>query len=59
VSLEALIGGLVQGQIEAWEAWPRAIATPNRRIMYAALNWCQEHHTGSSTRCARCSAAIR
>ena len=20
-------------------------ATPNRRIMYAALNWCQEHHT--------------
>jgi 4-hydroxyphenylacetate 3-monooxygenase len=44
-SLEALIGGLVQGQIEAWEAWPEGFATPNRRIMYAALNWCQEHHT--------------
>ena len=44
-SLEALIGGLVQGQIEAWEAWPEGYATPNRRIMYAALNWCQEHHT--------------
>ena len=24
---------------------PTAIATPNRRIMYATLNWCQEHHT--------------
>jgi 4-hydroxyphenylacetate 3-monooxygenase len=44
-SLEALIGGLVAGQIEAWEEWPAGFATPNRRIMYAALNWCQEHHT--------------
>jgi 4-hydroxyphenylacetate 3-monooxygenase len=44
-SLEALMGGLVAGQIEAWEAWPEGYATPNRRIMYAALNWCQEHHT--------------
>jgi 4-hydroxyphenylacetate 3-monooxygenase len=45
-SLEALIGGLVAGQIEAWEEWPAGFATPNRRIMYTALNWCQEHHTG-------------
>ena len=44
-ALEATIGGLVQGQIEAWEEWPKGFATPNRRIMYAALNWCQEHHT--------------
>ena len=44
-SLEALIGGLVAGQIEAFEPWPDGYATPNRRIMYAALNWCQEHHT--------------
>jgi 4-hydroxyphenylacetate 3-monooxygenase len=44
-ALEALIGGLVMGQIEAWEEWPEGFATPNRRIMYAALNWCQEHHT--------------
>jgi 4-hydroxyphenylacetate 3-monooxygenase len=44
-ALEALIGGLVVGQIEACEAWPEGFATPNRRIMYAALNWCQEHHT--------------
>jgi 4-hydroxyphenylacetate 3-monooxygenase len=43
-SLEALIGGLVAGQIEAFEEWPNGYATPNRRIMYAALNWCQEHH---------------
>ena len=35
----------MQGQIEAWEEWPEGYATPNRRIMYAALNWCQEHHT--------------
>jgi 4-hydroxyphenylacetate 3-monooxygenase len=45
-ALEATIGGLVQGQLEAWEAWPEGYATPNRRIMYAALNWCQENHTG-------------
>jgi 4-hydroxyphenylacetate 3-monooxygenase len=44
-SFEALIGGLVHGQLDAWEAWPEGYATPNRRIMYAALNWCQEHHT--------------
>lgn len=44
-ALEATIGGLVQGQIEAWEQWPEGFATPNRRIMYAALNWCQEHHS--------------
>jgi 4-hydroxyphenylacetate 3-monooxygenase len=45
-SLEALVGGLVQGQIEDFEEWPPGFATPNRRIMYAALNWCQENHTG-------------
>jgi 4-hydroxyphenylacetate 3-monooxygenase len=44
-ALEALIGGLVAGQIEAFESWPEGFATPNRRIMYAGLNWCQEHHT--------------
>ena len=45
-ALEATIGGLVAGQIEAWEEWPAGFATPNRRMMYAALNWCQENHTG-------------
>ena len=27
-SLEALIGGLVHGQIDAWENWPEGFATP-------------------------------
>ena len=44
-ALEATIGGLVHGQIEACESWPEKFVTPNRRIVYASLNWCQEHHT--------------
>jgi 4-hydroxyphenylacetate 3-monooxygenase len=44
-ALEATIGGMVHGQIEGWEAWPEGFATPNRRFMYASLNWCQEHHS--------------
>jgi 4-hydroxyphenylacetate 3-monooxygenase len=44
-ALEATIGGMVCGQIEGWESWPEGFATPNRRFMYAALNWCQENHT--------------
>ena len=35
----------MHGQIEACENWPEGFATPNRRMMYATLNWCQEHHT--------------
>ncbi|MGA9009643.1 MAG: 4-hydroxyphenylacetate 3-hydroxylase N-terminal domain-containing protein [Xanthobacteraceae bacterium] len=44
-ALEATIGGLVSGQLEGWEHWPSDFACFNRRYMYAALNWCQEHHT--------------
>jgi 4-hydroxyphenylacetate 3-monooxygenase len=44
-ALEATIAGLVHGQVDAHEQWPEGYVTPNRRIMYAALNWCQEHHT--------------
>jgi 4-hydroxyphenylacetate 3-monooxygenase len=44
-ALEATIGALVHGQIDAFEHWPEGYATPNRRMMYAALNWCQEHHS--------------
>ena len=44
-ALEATIGGLVNGQIEACENWPEGFVTPNRRMVYATLNWCQEHHT--------------
>ncbi len=44
-ALEATIAALVHGQIDACEAWPEGYTIPNRRMMYAALNWCQEHHT--------------
>ena len=44
-ALEATIAGLVNGQIEACENWPAGFVTPNRRMVYAALNWCQEHHS--------------
>jgi 4-hydroxyphenylacetate 3-monooxygenase len=44
-ALEATIAGMIHGQIEACEDWPEGYATPNRRMMYATLNWCQEHHT--------------
>src|SRR5256886_16112262 len=30
-ALEATVGGLVNGQIEAYEQWPDGYATPNRR----------------------------
>lgn len=44
-ALEAAIGGMVHGQIEAFETWPDGYATFNRRYMYAALNWCTENHS--------------
>ena len=44
-ALEATIAALVNGQIEACEPWPDGYVTPNRRMVYATLNWCQEHHT--------------
>ena len=44
-ALEAIISGLVHGQIDAYEDWPDGFVTPNRRIMYATLNWCQENHS--------------
>jgi 4-hydroxyphenylacetate 3-monooxygenase len=44
-ALEATIGALVHGQVDACENWPEGFVTPNRRMVYAALNWCQEHHS--------------
>jgi 4-hydroxyphenylacetate 3-monooxygenase len=44
-ALEATLGGMIHGQIEAWERWPEGYATPNRRHMYAALNWCTEMYS--------------
>jgi 4-hydroxyphenylacetate 3-monooxygenase len=44
-ALEALLSGLIHGQIEAAEDWPAGFKTFNRRMMYAALNWCTESHS--------------
>jgi 4-hydroxyphenylacetate 3-monooxygenase len=43
---EALLGGVIAGQIQAAESWPDGYMTFNRRMMYAALNWCTESHSG-------------
>jgi len=42
---EAGLAGMVHGQIEAAEHWPEGYLTFNRRMMYAALNWCTENHS--------------
>ncbi len=44
-ALEATLSGMIHGQIEAAEDWPAGFATCNRRMMYAALNWCTENHS--------------
>jgi 4-hydroxyphenylacetate 3-monooxygenase len=44
-SLEAALGGMIMGQIQAAESWPEGYCTFNRRMMYAALNWCTESYS--------------
>ena len=45
-ALEALLEGLVAGQIQSCEEWPTpGYVTYNRRIMYAALNWGVENYS--------------
>ena len=44
-ALEATLSGMIHGQIEAAENWPDGYMTFNRRMMYAALNWCTENHS--------------
>lgn len=44
-SLEALLGGSIAGQIEACEDWGSGYVGYNRRMMYAALNWCTESYS--------------
>jgi len=44
-ALEATLSGIIHGQIEAAESWPEGFSTFNRRMMYAALNWCTENHS--------------
>ena len=45
-ALEATLAGMIHGQIEDAEEWPEGYVTFNRRIMYAALNWCTESYSG-------------
>jgi len=44
-ALKALLGGVIAGQIEAAENWPDGYVIFNRRMMYAALNWCTENYS--------------
>jgi 4-hydroxyphenylacetate 3-monooxygenase len=44
-ALEAALGGMIAGQIQDAEDWPKGSKTFNRRYMYAALNWCTESHS--------------
>ncbi|MEU9429961.1 4-hydroxyphenylacetate 3-hydroxylase N-terminal domain-containing protein [Streptomyces sp. NPDC048342] len=44
-SQEALLAGLVDGQIWAAEPCGDGHVTYNRRSMYAAMNWCVEHYS--------------
>lgn len=42
---EAMLGGMIAGQIQEAEHWPGNYLTYNRRFMYAALNWCTENYS--------------
>ncbi len=45
-AMEGAVAAMVAGQIEAMEDWPGdGYVCFNRRMMYATLNWCQEHHS--------------
>jgi len=47
-SYEAMIGGMVNGQINAYESWPggpEGYVCFNRRMMYAALEWCTQNYS--------------
>lgn len=41
-AMEATIAALVDAQVYRCETWPSGGVAPNRRYVYAALNWCQE-----------------
>jgi len=44
-ALEATLSGMIFGQIEKAEDWPKDYKTFNRRIMYAALNFCTDNYS--------------
>jgi 4-hydroxyphenylacetate 3-monooxygenase len=41
-AFEGTLAALVEAQIHHGDAWPSGGLAPNRRYVYAALNWCQE-----------------
>ena len=44
-AVEGQIAGMVHGQIEAYESWPEGYVCFNRRMMYAALEWCTQNYS--------------
>ena len=44
-AVESQIAGMVHGQIEAFERWPEGYVCFNRRMMYAALEWCTQNYS--------------
>ena len=44
-AVESVIAGMVHGQINAYERWPDGYVCFNRRMMYAALEWCTQNYT--------------
>jgi 4-hydroxyphenylacetate 3-monooxygenase len=44
-AVEGSIAGMVHGQIEAFERWPEGYVCFNRRMMYAALEWCTQNYS--------------
>ena len=44
-SLDAALDGMICGQIEKAEDWGDGYVGYNRRMVYAALNWCTEHYS--------------
>ena len=44
-ALEATLGAVIDGQVEAYEEWPQGFVGYNRRYVYAAVNWCVEMYS--------------
>ena len=44
-AVEGQIAGMVHGQIDAYETWPEGYVCFNRRMMYAALEWCTQNYS--------------
>ncbi|MGE0703470.1 MAG: 4-hydroxyphenylacetate 3-hydroxylase family protein [Vicinamibacterales bacterium] len=44
-SYEAILGGMVHGQIQDCEDWPGGWVAYNRRYVYATISWCIDNHS--------------